>query len=473
LSPPDEKRQKRSVFWEITAVLIILITANIALAPRDLGFLELQRYAVNPFLVVILLATVRYGTYWGYYATIASSLYILLTPPYSVSGLLLRTPVVALFFAMLLLFSQLQEKYAARIKRLESEIDEGKKRLAELNQSYEVTLFLKDTYEKQILTQTRSMADLYRDAQKMYVLEKDALFTEVLNLVKKYVEAQRCSLYTVSGSEMHLVCHLGYQEYDEKPRTVIPLDDEPYRIVYETREMVAITEEQFKQSLLSHFPVYSCPLRTSDDQIMAIVNVDSISLLKYNQISKKTFSLLCEWSSKAVENVVSYNTIESKRIMDPELKVYRYHYFFLRLDEAVQNARATGEDFTLALIEINRWDRIVERYQTPVLKFTARMLAQQARAFDLLALSEKDNQLFLLMAGISLQELAELERKLSAQMKTMTIRPFSDESELSLEIRLVGDFKDKSSAHQILSEIHGPSCRRVTIPLQDEKVRRA
>ncbi len=462
-----EKRLKKPEFWEITVVLILLIAANVMISPRDLGFRELQRYAINPFLIVILLATIRYGAFWGYYATIVSSLYILLTPPYSISELLLRTPLVALFFALLLLFSQIQERYALKIKDLEHEVEEGKKRLGELNQSYEVNLFLKDTYEKQILTQTTSMTDLYRDAQKMYVLEKEALFNEILNLVKKYVEAQKCSLYTVKGNELNLACHQGYQgyqEFEEKPRALIPLTDEPYRLVYETRELAGITEEQFKQSVFSHFPVYACPLKTADDQIMAIVNVDTISLLKFNLISRKTFSLLCEWASKAVENVISFKTIESKRIMDPEFRVYRYHYFYMRLEEACQNATATCEQFTLALIEIKDWDKVFERYQVPVIKFTARMLAQQMRDFDLLALSEKDNQLFLLMAGLSKEELTPLFERLSTQMQSMTLKPFKDDTELRLSISFTSDFKDKRSPQELIEEVVDPTCKRVTIP---------
>ncbi|MGV8122165.1 MAG: diguanylate cyclase domain-containing protein [Candidatus Xenobiia bacterium LiM19] len=467
MSPPDKKRLKKTVFWEITVVMILLIAANIIISPKDLGFRDFQRYAVNPFLIVILLATIRYGTFWGYYATIVSSLYILLTPPYSISELLLRTPLVALFFALLLLFSQIQEKYAQEIKNLKNEIEEGKKRLGELNQSYEITLFLKDTYEKQILTQTTSMADLYRDAQKMYVLEKEALFSEILNLVKKYVEAQKCSLYTVKDNELHLECHLGYQDYEKKPQAKLSLTDEPYRLVYETRELVGITEEQFKQSILTHFPVYTCPLKTADDQLMAVVNVDMIGLLKFNQISRKTFSLLCEWASKAVENVISYKTIESKRIMDPEFRIYRYHYFFMRLEEALQNVRATGENFTLALIEINRWDRIIERYQVPVIKFTARTVAQQMRDFDLLALSEKDNQLFLLMPGLSEEDLTSLLKRLSKHMETMTLKPFADDTAMSLTISFIRNFKDMSSPLELVKKVADTGCDKVTIPFNE------
>jgi len=467
LSLPDKKRLKLTVFWEITVVLLLLILANIIISPRDLGFRDFQRYAINPFIIVILLATIRYGTFWGYYASIVSSLFILLTPPYSISELFLRTPLVALFFALLLLFSQIQEKYAKEIKNLKNGIEESERRIGELNQSYEVTLFLKDTYEKQILTQTTSMADLYRDAQKMYVLDKESIFNEILNLVKKYVEAQKCSLYTVRDNELHLECHLGYQDYEKKPQAILSLADEPYRLAYETRELVGITEEQFKQSMLTHFPVYACPLKTADDQLMAIVNVDTISLLKFNQISRKTFSLLCEWASKALENVISYKTIESKRIMDPEFHVYRYHYFFMRLEEALQNVRATCENCTLALIEINRWDRIIERYRVPVIKFTARIVAQQMRDFDLLALSEKENQLFLLMSGLSEEELNDLLRRLSLQMKTMSLKPFDDGTALCLTISYICSFNNMSSPQEIVNKLADTSCDRVIIPFNE------
>ena len=175
-------------FWEITVLSLILVGVNFLFFRNDPGY---HNIALNPFLFLLLLTVVRYGMRWGYYAVGISLLYYMLTPPYSLTSFLTRFPEVVLFLSLLLIFGVIQGGYARKIKTLEEKVQEEEERYRELNERYEVISFLKENYEKKILTQTTTMADLYGDARNMQVLDTVELYNEIHIILQKYVESEK------------------------------------------------------------------------------------------------------------------------------------------------------------------------------------------------------------------------------------------------------------------------------------------
>jgi GGDEF domain-containing protein len=457
---------KYPIFWEITGFFILIVLVNIFLLPHDPGFRDLQKYAVNPFIFLILLTVVRYGTLWGYYATIISALYFAFTPPYGISHFFERLPMVALYFILLLIFGRIHDNFASRIKRLEEEIEETKTKFRQLNEQFEVVSFLKDNYERKILTRPTTMADLYKDAERMSSLDPDALYTEMLEVIKKYTEAQKCSLYLLEGNKLILKNFSGYEDFDSKPRLSLDIAESPYSIVLEKKELVSIKQEGYKEAILTRIPIFTGPLKNGEGDMLGIITIDAISMLKFNPITRKTFAMLCDWASKALENAIMYKETEGRRIIDPDLQIYRFHYFALRLEEALFQVQRKKTPFAFLMIEILNWDKILEKYKKATLKFTARILGQNLREFDILARSEKENEFLLLLPDSPKEGVESLVGRISKQVETFNLKPFEENYAFRLQVRYSADQTEGKSIETLIAGVQRNTATQIIIPLQ-------
>lgn len=452
------------VFLEITAAAIVLVAINVALFPRDPGFRGLLAWLpIHPFIILILLAAVRYGTGWGLYAAILSTAYFLIVPPLTMADLAIRLPGVATFFALLLIFGQIHDRFAGKISDLTRQHEESEKKYQTLNENFELTSFIKENYEKKLLTQTTTMADLYKDAEKMQVLEIDELHGEITGIARKYLEAEKCSLYMLEGGGLVLKSHRGYEKSDAPPPAGLDLRDEPYRLILEEKKMVSINEAQFKETVISNIPVYSAPLIDNRDNVIGIINVDALSMLKFNATTRQAFLLISSWASKALDNALAFRESESRRIIDPEFGIFRSNYFLARLTEALQNARDTGARFTFMGAEIQDWDKIPEKNRKGTYKFVSRIIAQSIRDYDILAKSRKENELWILMPGASKEGVEKFIQKLGGEMSTINLKPFGDETGLRLRISHGDDFSKATGSAEIIAEALGAGGTHVDI----------
>jgi len=223
-----EERKRYGILIEIMVFTIILIIINYLFFPNDIGFHKSKDF--NPSLLLFLLIVSRYGTRWGYCALAISVCYYMFPPPYGKDFFMERLPSVSLFFILFIVFGAIQSKYAVKLKNLEEKLDEQNNINSVLNERYKIASFLKENYEKKLLTQAVTMADLYGDARNMQILNVEELYREVHKILQRYIETEKSSLYILDNNILKLKSYLGYGE-GEKPREEINISESPYNVV--------------------------------------------------------------------------------------------------------------------------------------------------------------------------------------------------------------------------------------------------
>jgi hypothetical protein len=444
-------KTKYPVFWEINIFALILIVINIILFPSDPGYAKIHSIAINPFLLFILFIVFRYGTNWGFYSVIISTLYFIIMPPHVIN--LYRLMEIVVFFVILLFLGPLQTVYVKKIKKLEEDLQESDSKYRELNERYEINSFLKDNYERKILTQTSTMTDLYQDAINMQNLELDGLYKEIPKTVIKYLEAEKVTLYMLEGDLLHLKSYAGYYDDEEPPKNRIEIRKAPYNIVFEKKEFISISQEKFKDTVIYDMPVYISPLKKSDGEIFGVLNVNTISFLKFNRVTERIFLLLSDWCSKAIENAMSYKISEGKRIVRPDTQIFKYEYFSMRLEEAFLTSKNTGVDFILVLIKILDWQKLPPAKEISVLKFVSRIIGEHVKDFDLLAHFEHEWEFAVLKHKIKDDNIDDFISAIQTKMAHFSLKPFEDNTVLNVKIVYASSFSTVKSLDEIISEI--------------------
>lgn len=446
-------RTKYPVFWEINIFAFILIVINIFLFPGDPCYIKIHSFAINPFLLFILFIVFRYGPDWGFYSVIISTLYFIFIPPHGMNFLLYRLLEIVVFFVILLFLGPLQTKYVKKIKELEEKLEEADSKYRELNECYEINSFLKDNYERKILTQTSTMTDLYQDARNMQNLEPDGLYKEIPETVIKYVEAEKVTLYILEGNVLRLKSYTGYYDYEEAPKESIEIRESPYNMVFEKRELFSISQEKFKETVMSDMPVYIAPLKKSDGEMFGVLNINTISFLKFNRVTERIFLLLSGWCSRAIENALSYKISEGRRIIRPDTQIFKYEYFSMRLEEAFLAAQNTGVDFILILIKILDWQKLPSAKETSVLKFVSRIIGEYIKDFDLLAHFEHEWEFAVLKHKMKDDNIDDFISAIQKKMEHFSLKSFEDDSVLKVKIVYSSPFSCVKSLEEIISEI--------------------
>jgi GGDEF domain-containing protein len=444
-------RIKYPVFWEINIFALILIVINIIFFPSDPGYARIHSIAINPFLLFVLFIVFRYGSNWGFYSVIISTLYFIIMPPHGMD--LYRLIDIVIFFVILLFLGPIQAGYVKKIRELEEDLQKSDSKYRELNERYEINSFLKDNYERKILTQTSTMTDLYQDARNMQNLEMDGLYKEIPETVIKYVEAEKVTLYILEGNLLHLKAYAGYYDDEEAPKDRKEIREAPYNIVFEKKELISISQEKFKETVLSDMPVYIAPLKKNDGEIFGVLNVNTISFLKFNRVTERIFLLLSDWCSKAIENAMSYKISEGRRIIRPDTQIFKYEYFSMRLEEAFLAAKNTGVDFILVLIKILDWQKLPSAKETSVLKFVSRIIGEHVKDFDLLAHFEQECEFAVLKHNIKDDNIDDFISSIQKKMAHFSLKPFEDNSLLQIKIVSSSSFSTSKSLEEIISEI--------------------
>jgi len=444
-------RTKYPVFWEINIFAFFLIVINIFLFPSDPCYVNIHSIAINPFFLFILFIVFRYGPDWGFYAVIISTLYFILVP--GINSISYRLPDIVVFFIILLFLGPLQAKYVRKIKELEEELQQSDSKYRELNERYEINSFLKDNYERKILTQTSTMTDLYQDAKDMQNLELDGLYKEIPEIVMKYTEAEKVTLYILEGNVLCLKSYTGYYDYEEAPKDRIEIIESPYSMVFEKKELFSITQEKFKDTVISDIPVYIAPLKKSDGDISGVLNINTISFLKFNRVTEKIFLLLSYWCSRAIENAMSYKISEGRIIIRPDTQIFKYEYFSMRLEEAFLAAQSTGVDFIFILVKILDWQKLPAAKEPSVLKFVSRIIGEYIKDFDLFAHFEHEWEFAVLKHKIKDDNIDDFISAIQKKMEHFILKPFEDASVLKVKIVYSSDFSCKKSLDEIISEI--------------------
>ncbi|MDQ7823467.1 MAG: GAF domain-containing protein [Candidatus Eremiobacteraeota bacterium] len=452
------------VFKEITIISLLAFGLNITLLPADPGYHLLQAYFINPYLLIVLLSAVRYGTAWGNYSAALCSLFYILTPPVKPAEVFSHLPVVAVFFLMILIFGHIHDRFAQRQREQELEMEESRGRYQELNEQFQIISFLKENYEKKILTRATTLSDIYMDAEKMQNLDMDVLYREILEVLRKYLEVQKCRIYLLEGTTLRLKHALGYMDFEEKPPETIEVSQAPYQMACERGKLVSIRDDQLREAILSRTPIYTAPLKRSNETVLGVITIDSLSMLRFTGVTKKSFSLVANWAARAIENALSYKTSEGRRIVDPDLGVFRPHYFMLRLEEAILQSRRSNITCTVATLGILDWDKVLEKHRKPTLKFLARVLMQTMREFDILSYFEEEQQFCLMMVQIPEEEFFDLLKAMSVEIKSFGLKPYEDERSLALELRFLSEIAAMDSPEAVLESLKGETSQKALIP---------
>ncbi len=276
--------------------------------------------------------------------------------------------------------------------------------------------------EQRISRQQDSLTTLFSGLQVLYSLNLDKALDFILELVRKFSNADRCSVWRHDLQSRTLIREacVGWSEA-EKKRNRIPEEGSIEGWVLRNNMVFSVKlllNYENLQKMDRGENIYTLPI-SAGRKIWGVLNIEEMPFEKFNLYTEKVLLMILALAAPALERILEYENLLEKTEMNPITGLpsfSNFHRFIENEMESVQ--RAGSETLFIILVEIRNFMQLVDEVgKTAVFKIVSELVEElktitqnKARFFHY----KEENQLALVYPhidydGVSLFSLEILE----------------------------------------------------------------
>ena len=373
---------RKAVFGIVESVLLTLIVYYVFfyINPIRENFLFMN---IQPLLIVVVAISLRYGNYIGMfsaflailtymyaYHSVGRDLYLFIID-FSYYKFLL------MFFLSAVIFGRFKDDYDFKANdNLLASYDE-------LFDGYEKLKFIKEELAKRVVGAEYSIVSLYEIASSLETHNSEEIYTEVIDLLNKYIKATEISIYTVDESGKYLRLKIQHGHDELIPASVEVENLKCYQKIVKTLKPLKIIDEE------------GCPLLVGpiirDGKVIAVVNIDALEFEMVTDYSFNIFKVIIDWVTKALIQAYEVEGMKKDKNYFKNTKIMKYERFLTRLQEEKERKEKFGLGYGVLEYSVDNLtvDEIDER------------LKNKLREVDVVGIDEERGKLHILLPATS------------------------------------------------------------------------
>jgi K+-sensing histidine kinase KdpD len=294
----------------IAGALVLFWIINVTLFIDNPGFIDI---APHPYLVVVIFISALYGYAKGMISVGIVSLVYLICLMFHIATV--RESFSRFFqysyfnpFIIFLVFGtiigMITDRYRKYLQRAKKELKENKERLDELYEEIKIFQTQNNHLKTKLLDEKELITTLYNIAKKLSTLEIDDLYKAILDVGQEVIDAEKGAVFIKQGDKLVLCASLGYKSYEE-PK----IKQEILKTVIEKKSALSLKDFTPLQKKGKE-DIFLCgPLCLgSMGEVIGILVVQELAFIKYNPLTIRTFSLICDWASVCIGNAYMFKS---------------------------------------------------------------------------------------------------------------------------------------------------------------------
>lgn len=431
--------------------LLILVAISATLGPW--GWPDAQ---LHPFFILVLFIAARYGTMDGMIAgALAAGLLVAAKADAhagAVSGItsLLDMDVMLVPYLLLLLGAMIGEVRQVAEDEMVEIVQKNtllQRDVGALNDETRVVRGYNEDLQERIASSTGTTGAFYEAAASVQRLSEEEALPAILEMVQRFVGAEKSAIYIKSGEGWDLRHDRGWARPDEYPAHFSALQP----LLSRTGEGEVVTVLDVADAQGSDV-VMSAPLFAEDSsgqrKVHAAVAVMSMPLTALNAGTVRNITGISEWGSQVLTSAQTFERVRERDPADEQTGTYRYGYAVRRLEEETGRWRRYGAPVTLILLRVQNFDRIPRGKRTVFLRRIARVLLKNLRSVDLVARWKTQDTFALVLPATKGPGARVLAARLAQQFATDVLADVPASAELSVRFGLAttgdhGDSRDE------------------------------
>jgi polysaccharide biosynthesis protein PelD len=352
----------------ILAFALIIGAINSLFFPSDMGFLA---GFFNPYTAVSLFIAVYYGKYYGFLSLAASTLAVVL-------GLLLGAhPVSAVSLARMAalpLASSLVGVYVLGMVRDSLTRRDGRARSLLVSLSREKGLLKRKAraleaanreLEERLSRQRDSITSLYSQMQMLNSLNLSKAFLAILEMVRRFVGATRCSIWEhrPESKTLALASRLGSPEGSDTTTTLAD-DGSIEGWVVRNNTMFSVKmllQNEALAKLDTGRAIMTLPI-SAGRRIWGVLTIEEMPFAKYNLYAERLLLVIMALARPMLERAIEFESVVRQEDTHPVTGLPSFPQFYAMLQ--IEFARLEAEKGTLAIliVELANFDELAEAH---------------------------------------------------------------------------------------------------------------
>ncbi|MBF0499006.1 MAG: diguanylate cyclase [Candidatus Riflebacteria bacterium] len=378
-------------YIESTLLLGLVALANWWLFPGNPAFKGLP---FTLLMIPIILIASRYGTLPStFVGTLCSGYYFFQISLENFSrGKLFVTfddkVTICFFMATAIFLGHMFEVWQTRTGKLQKEYLFVKKQFENLKLHNRSLEGANQKLEKRIVSRYTTLNSLYEMAQYLESLSEPQLFRGILELVKRFLQADRICLYIVEETgDIKLGETLGYSDAEkEKMARRIP-GNSLIHAGFDTDRVLTFRDgfEDQPGKKDGTGTLIVAPIRfLNSTKTIGVIAVDNLPFLAINAVNIRVLGMIADWAARALEKTKTFSALSSRMpLFDKVGGVYSQSYFEIRLSQEMSRAIRHRLPLTLLMIGLDGLEKTTPEKREETLAEVGNVLSRSLRDLDI------------------------------------------------------------------------------------------
>jgi hypothetical protein len=435
----DNSEPDRSTIMGLRPVALVEIVAFLLLAVIwDVMFRDGSRFAdVNPhpFLFIVLLLTVQYGSISGLVAAIACVfVYFVGNSAISVASLSDSSMGViinpAIWLIVSLVFGAIRDRHVKERNRLQSKLREALAREHVTAEAYGEVRDRKQRLEERVASEMRSALTVYQSAKSLETMSPNHLMRAVERMIRDLLGAEVFSMFLMESNVLNAsITSNWHGQYASLPRRYSPASA-LYQTVVSKRDVLTVANADHEQVLAGE-GVLAAPLVNSAGEVLGMIKIESLPFAQFGVHTVETLRLIAEWTAAALSNARHYESALGSAVEDPRNKLLTSSYFERYTQYVISLGKRAKFPVTLVGVGLALPQDIAEGDQIRVARLVSDAVRESLRNVDLAFDYQQGGAQYSVVLPTTTREGAEVVRdkitaSLEQKLRTQDLRyPFT------------------------------------------------
>ncbi len=313
--------------------ILVLIVGLLLMDHFFLGGDRLWAIHPHPFLLVVLLASIQYGTNQGLLTALIASMALLLgnLPEQLMTQdiydyLLEVTYRPILWFGSAVLFGGFRDRQQRENRDLQIRLAHAQKQAEVFSSAYKSLDRERIRLETQLSGQSKTLLTWHQAAKGMERLQHDGNLSQILSIVENVMQAGKCSWFALRNSKLQRDSQKGW-EADESYAVAFSPESPLFQEVVGRQRVVCVTSPG-DEKILGTEGILAGPLiNVESGEVTGMVKIEQLGFTGLNLTSIETFKVLCEWLGTHFGTHTRFENAKSQMIQNPDNQFYSKKYY--------------------------------------------------------------------------------------------------------------------------------------------------
>lgn len=439
---------RRNAWIEILGFLLLVLVVDYLWFDGT----RFRDFHPHPFWVIVLIASVQYGSTAGIITTVLASFLLLAGNipqmhfthdfhQYVLDKLI--QPLMWLAAAVVL--GELSSRNIRERRDMGTQLAEALHRIKLLSHSFEQLQGMRERLEVRVAGQLRTVSQTWKAAQAIQRLEPEKVMGGVNEMVSTLLEPEQFSVYVLKHDRLQVVIRHGWQADDEYT-TEFNETSSLFQSIVAENQVLSISRPE-DEAVLESQGVMAGPLINPDSgELIGMLKIEDMGFAQMSVSTMENFSFICQWVGSVYGNAVKHQQTKAREFFNVDENLYSEAFFDRHRRFLSDLATRIGFDMTMISIRLSNYDELPNQSRAQFSVLLGQAVEEVLRDTDLAFNQQSEQWEFAIILPGTPQQGAEIVKQRMSDSLANKVAPLDVEYQYTLEIRVLHNDASKQLA---------------------------